>query len=353
MANVSAPAPTLLADLGGTNVRFGIAHPEADQPLIEESIRKYHVKDYASMADAARQYFKETGHEATRAIIAAAGRIDSGETVKVTNNPWAISAKTLAKELDLEWVHLVNDFAAQSMAVMLMSPDKIVDKDGHRELEQIGSPAVPIIGAKEEQTFVVVGPGTGLGVGGLLIRGDKVSVLQTEGGHAGFAAHSTEDIEILKVLNLRYGRVSNERLISGQGLVNLYTAICEIAGQKPDEAITPEEITQRAKKSAAGQDGGCPMCSRAVEALAGIFGSVAGDLVLTLGAWDGVYLTGGMTPILLPWIQKHFRERFEAKGRFRDTMEKVPTQAIMNPEPGLIGGAALAIVEAGGSPLRR
>src|SRR6201991_2934117 len=100
MANVSAPAPTLLADLGGTNVRFGIAHPEADQPLIEESIRKYHVKDYASMADAARQYFKETGHEATRAIIAAAGRIDSGETVKVTNNPWAIYAKTLGKELD-------------------------------------------------------------------------------------------------------------------------------------------------------------------------------------------------------------------------------------------------------------
>ncbi|UPG86109.1 glucokinase [Luteibacter aegosomatis] len=347
MANVSAAAPTLLADLGGTNVRFGIAHPQEDQPLIQESIRRYHVKDYPSLADAAKQYFKETGHEAQRAIIAAAGRIDGGETVKVTNNPWAISAHKLAKELDLEWVHLVNDFAAQSMAVMLMSPDKVVDKDGHHELEKVGTVDAPKIGAKDEQTFVVVGPGTGLGVGGLLIRGDKVSVLQTEGGHAGFAAHSPEDIEILKVLNLKYGRVSNERLISGQGLANLYTAICEISGQKPDEDITPEEITRRAT------DGTCPMCARAVETFAGIFGSVAGDLVLTLGAWDGVYLTGGMTPILLPWIQKHFRERFEAKGRFRDTMETVPTQAIMNPEPGLIGGAALAIVEAGGTPLRR
>ncbi|SFW52399.1 glucokinase [Luteibacter sp. UNCMF366Tsu5.1] len=348
MANVSAPAPTLLADLGGTNVRFGIAHPDEDQPLISESIRRYHVKDYASLGDAARQYFKETGHEAQRAIIAAAGRIDNGETVKVTNNPWAISAKSLAKELNLEWVHLVNDFAAQSMAVMLMSPEKTVDDQGHTELVQVGKPAIPVIGAKEEQTFVVVGPGTGLGVGGLLIRGDKVSVLQTEGGHAGFAAHTAEDIEILKVLNLRYGRVSNERLICGAGLVNLYTAICEISGQKPDEAITPEDITKRAK------DGTCAMCSRAVETFAGIFGSVAGDLVLTLGAWDGVYLTGGMIPVLLPWIQQgNFRERFEAKGRFRDTMENVPTQAIMNPEPGLVGGAALAIVEAGGSPLRR
>jgi glucokinase len=347
MANVSAAAPTLLADLGGTNVRFGIAHPEAAQPLVQDSIRRYHVKDYASLADAAKQYFKETGHQAQRAIIAAAGRIDNGETVKVTNNPWAISAKKLAGDLDLEWVHLVNDFAAQSMAVMLMSPDKVIDDKGTTELMAVGNVAVPRIGAKEEQTFVVVGPGTGLGVGGLLIRGDKVSVLQTEGGHAGFAAHSAEDIEILKVLNLRYGRVSNERLISGGGLQNLYTAICEISGQKPDENITPEDITKRAT------DGTCPMCQRAVETFAGIFGSVAGDLVLTLGAWDGVYLTGGMTPILIPWIQKHFRERFEAKGRFRDTMEQVPTQAIMNPEPGLIGGAALAIVEAGGTPLRR
>jgi glucokinase len=346
MSNVSAAAPTLLADLGGTNVRFGIAHPEADQPLIQESIRRYHVKDYASLGDAAKQYFKETGHEAQRAIIAAAGRIDNGETVKVTNNPWAISAKNLAAELDLEWVHLVNDFAAQSMAVMLMSSDK--DASGHQDLVEVGTVPVPKIGAKDEQTFVVVGPGTGLGVGGLLIRGEKVSVLQTEGGHAGFAAHSAEDIEILKVLNLRYGRVSNERLICGQGLVNLYEAICEISGQKPRADITPEEITKLAT------DKSCAMCDRAVETFAGIFGSVAGDLVLTLGAWDGVYLTGGMTPILLPWIQKgKFRERFEAKGRFRDTMEQVPTQAIMNPEPGLIGGAALAIVEAGGTPLRR
>ena len=355
MANVSAAAPTLLADLGGTNVRFGIAHPKEKQPLIQESIRRYHVKDYPSLADAAKQYFKETGHPAQRAIIAAAGRIDNGETVKVTNNPWAINGHALAKELDLEWVHLVNDFAAQSMAVMLMSADKVVDQAGHRELEAVGNLPVPKIGAKEEQTFVVVGPGTGLGVGGLLIRGDKVSVLQTEGGHAGFAAHSPEDIEILKVLNLRYGRVSNERLISGQGLENLYSAICEISGQKPDDSIRAEDITKRAllPGQKTGGDDSCPMCTRAVETFAGIFGSVAGDLVLTLGAWDGVYLTGGMTPILLPWIQAgHFRERFEAKGRFRDTMETVPTQAIMNPEPGLIGGAALAIVEAGGSPLR-
>ncbi|TCV96200.1 glucokinase [Luteibacter rhizovicinus] len=338
MVNGSASAKTLLADLGGTNVRFGIADPSLEQPLLLDTVKRYRVKDYESLTHAAREYFKETGHNADRAIIAAAGRIDDGETVKVTNNPWAISAKKTAAELDLEWVHLVNDFAAQSMAVMLLKGNDLV---------QVGAPPLPKIGSDEEQTFVVVGPGTGLGVGGLLIRGEKVSVLQTEGGHAGFAAHTAEDIEILKVLNLRYGRVSNERLICGAGLVNLYSAICEIAGQKAED-LTPEDVTDRAKADT------CPMCVRAVETFAGIFGSVAGDLVLTLGAWNGVYLTGGMIPILLPWLERgHFRERFEAKGRFRDTMEKVPTQAIMNPEPGLVGGAALAVVESGRSLLKR
>jgi glucokinase len=215
------------------------------------------------------------------------------------------------------------------------------------DLVSVGPLPPPVIGAETEQTFAVVGPGTGLGVGGLLVRQGHCSVLQTEGGHAGFAAHSPEDIEILNYLNRKYGRVSNERLICGQGLVNLYDAICHMVGAQPDD-LKPEDITARAK------DSSCPLCTRTVETFAGIFGSVAGDLVLTLGAWNGVYLTGGLIPILLPWLERgRFRERFEAKGRFRDIMEKVPTQAIMNPEPGLLGAAALAVIESGRSLLQQ
>lgn len=330
-------APTLLADLGGTNVRFGLDDPGREVPLLADSVRRYKVDEFDSLAEAAKHYLKATGLSARRAVFAAAGRISDGQTVQITNNPWAISAKTMQTELQLESVHLVNDFAAQSMAVMLLQPHDLVP---------VGRLPLPRLGAKEEQTFVIVGPGTGLGVGGLLLRSGKCSVLQTEGGHAGFAAHTPEDIEILKTLNHRYGRVSNERLICGNGLVNLYGAICDIAGQTP-EVLKPEDITARASA-------GDALCVQVVETFAGIFGSVAGDLVLTLGAWDGVYLTGGLVPILLPWMERgHFRERFEAKGRFRETMEQVPTQAIMNPEPGLIGAAALAIVEAGGSLLHR
>ena len=326
----TSSAKTLLADLGGTNVRFALADPALPNPLLLDSVRRYRVKDFPSMADTIRQYFADSGLSASRAVIAAAGRIVDGETVKVTNNPWQVSAHGLAADLKFESVRLINDFAAQGMAVPLLA---------HDQLTPVGKPRPPKIGAHHAQTFVVVGPGTGLGVAGLLLRDGRWTVLETEGGHAGFAAHTAEDVEILHRLNARFGRVSNERMICGNGLVNLYLALADIEGLKAEE-YTPEDITNRAN---ANTD---PLCVRTVETLAGIFGSVAGDLVLSLGGWDGVFLTGGVLPILLPWLQHGgFRERFEAKGRFKETMEQVPTIAMMHPETGLLGAAAFAVLE--------
>ena len=120
-------APTLLVDLGGTNVRFGVADPSRDKPLLTDSIRRYRVAEHDSLVSTAKQYLADTGRQVSRAIVAAAGRIVDGETVKVTNNPWAISAHQTAAALGLEYVHLVNDFAAQSMAVTLLQGDDLVD----------------------------------------------------------------------------------------------------------------------------------------------------------------------------------------------------------------------------------
>lgn len=180
-ADAHAPVPTLLVDLGGTNVRFGVADPSRADPLLKDSIRRYRVAEHESLVATAKQYLADTGLKVKRAIVAAAGRIEDGETVKVTNNPWAISAHQTAAALNLDAVHLVNDFAAQSMAVTLLKGDDLV---------RVGELPLPVIGEDDEQTFAIVGPGTGLGVGGLLVRQGHCSVLQTEGGHAGFAAHS-------------------------------------------------------------------------------------------------------------------------------------------------------------------
>ena len=325
-------APTLLADLGGTNVRFALADTDRPDPLLMDSVRRYRVRDFDTLADAIRQYYDDTDHVARRATIAAAGRIANGETVQITNNPWAVAARALQARLGLESVRLVNDFAAQGMAVPLLDAPHLV---------AVGSQPLPRLDGDAARTYVVMGPGTGLGVAGLLLRDGRWTVLETEGGHAGFAAHTAEDVEILHRLNARFGRVSNERMICGNGLVNLYLALADIAGE-PAEDYTPEDITARAV------DGSDALCVRTVETLAGIFGSVAGDLVLSLGGWNGVYLTGGVLPILLPWLQRGgFRQRFEAKGRFRETMEQVPTVAVIHPEPGLLGAAALARIQAG------
>ncbi len=266
-ASINHPAAaTLLADLGGTNVRFALCDPALDTPLLAGSVRRYRVNQFASLAAAMRQYLHDSDAHPQHALIAAAGRISDGQTVQITNNPWAVCARTLQRDLDLRSVRLINDFAAQSMALTLLSAD---------EQTAVGTLPARSVGHSPTQTFVVMGPGTGLGVGALLWRDGHASVLESEGGHAGFAAHSAGDIEILTRLNQRFGRVSNERLLSGQGLVNLYVTLCAIAGQTT-ETLQPEDITARAN---AGSD---PLCVRTVETLAGIFGSIAGDFVLTL-----------------------------------------------------------------------
>ncbi|MEO7073417.1 MAG: glucokinase [Rhodanobacter sp.] len=320
------PDTTLLADLGGTNVRFALCDAAADAPLLDASVRRYRVDAFASLTAAAQQYLSDCTARPRRALIAAAGRISDGQTVQITNNPWAVNARDLARDLGLDSARLINDFAAQSMAVTLLRAD---------EQASIGGLPPPVIG-ECDQTFVVMGPGTGLGVGALLLRDGHASVLESEGGHAGFAPQEPDDAAIIACLVRRFGRVSNERVLSGQGLVNVHAALCEIAGE-PVPALQPEDITRLA---AADDDA---LCVRTMETVAGMFGAIAGDFVLTLGGWDGVYLTGGLLPVLTPWLQRgRFRERFEAKGRFADTLRSVPTVAITAAEPGLLGAAAVA-----------
>lgn len=321
-----ACASTLLVDLGGTNVRFASCDPTRSAPLRPGTLRRYRVDDFPSLEAATRRYLGDSIAQPQRMLVAAAGRVSAEQTVKITNHAWTIDAHVLERELALQSVRLVNDFAAQSMAPILLARDDLLALGGH---------PLPAPATHGTQTFAVIGPGTGLGIGALLVREGHPEALETEGGHSGFAPQTDTEIELLQRLASRYGRISNERVLCGSGLVNLYTTLCAIAGQAA-EPLRPEDVTARAN---AGSD---PYCVRAVETMVGIFGSVAGDLVLALGAWDGVYLTGGLLPVLLPWLQRgSFVARFEAKGRFAEAVRKVPIAAITAAEPGLLGVAAI------------
>ena len=187
----------------------------------------------------------------------------------------------------------------------------------------------------------MLGPGTGLGVSALAVHNDRILGLETEGGHTSFAPTNEEEIAVLRQLMGRFGRVSVERLLCGSGLANLLQALCAIGGRS-EAPFAPEAITARAL------DGSDPQCVRAVELFCEMLGTVAGDYALTYGAWDGVYLAGGLLDPLSSWIRTgRFRERFNNKGRFATAMAKVPVALITHPQPGLLGAAGYAVAAAG------
>lgn len=340
----------LVADIGGTHARFALACPGEARPLITDSICKFAVADFPSLADAARHYLDGNGANVEhapgeradleradvgrahreranvkRAVFAVAGHID-GDEARITNHPWVISIARTRHALGLDRLELVNDFTAQAMAISQLDDGDVIPIGAARWAGSTGD---------GDRTYAVIGPGTGLGVGALLRRGGHYHALQTEGGHVDFAPGTPEEIQVLQRLSGEFGRVSNERIVSGAGLVNLHRALSAIAGTDPG-SLQPEDITARARQGDAG-------CLHSIDVFCAVFGASAGDLVLTLGAWDGVFLTGGVVPVLLPWLARSgFRPRFEHKGRFSSVMARVPALAVIHPDPGLLGAAVLA-----------
>jgi glucokinase len=329
----AANGPVLVADVGGTHVRFALVDVAAAEPIVAGSDRRFRAAEFAGFSDAARRYLDETASRPKSIVIAAAGPRVGGE-VRLTNLPWVISSARIEAAFGFKRATLINDFAAMALSVPLLK---------RSDLRPLGAPEPPALDAATSRAFAIVGPGTGLGVGALLVRDARLTALETEGGHAGFAPGDAEEIEILRRLAARFGRVSNERLLCGSGLLNLYEVLCEIGGT-PVRMSTPEDVTRHADDD--------DDCRRAVERFCAILGSVAGDLALVFGAWDGVYLTGGLAPRLEHWLAAGaFRTRFEAKGRFASAMARVPASIVLHADAGLLGAAAFALIESGRSVL--
>jgi glucokinase len=326
-------APVLLADIGGTHARFALADPAAPKPLLEDTASAFPVERFPSLAEAARHYLEATGAAPRNAVLAVAGPVRNRQA-RMTNHPWVVSADRLGDALGLDDVMLVNDFVAQAMAVRQLGPGDVVAVGGpvHADDAPRG----------DGSAKVVVGAGTGLGVGVLVRHGGRWLALATEAGHASFAPGTPQEIAILEQLSREFGRVSNERLASGAGLANLRRALAAVAGEDPGNP-SPEDVT-------AGAAAGDARCEQAVDAFCSIFGAIAGDLVLAYGAWDGAYLSGGLVAPLLPALRRSgFRQRFEGKGRYAPAMAAVPTLAVVHPQPGLLGAAVLAADQAAGA----
>lgn len=313
----------LVSDIGGTHARFAlittesVAHPELTH------IRLLRCNDYPNLDDAIRAYYKEMGIDAKHVIaatIAVAGPV-TGDRFSMTNNNWRFSQAEIRKALGYERFSLINDFTAIAWAIPGLRED---------EYATIGA----VTHGDEAAPVGIIGPGSGLGVGGFLRNGDGIVPLQSEGGHSAFAPNDETELRILQILMRRYGRVSNERLLSGPGLVNLYQALSEIREQ-PAKSLTAADIT------AAALDRSDEVCREALRRFCSILGAIAGDLALMLCAKGGVYIAGGIIPRFIHFLSdSEFRQSFEMKGRFRDYNAAIPTRVILAEFPGLLGAAA-------------
>jgi glucokinase len=255
-------------------------------------------------------------------VFAVAGPIaDDGRRVGITNSPWTLAVDAIEAALGLERVRLVNDFAA-----LAWSLTRLAESD----LLKIGA-GTPVAGAPR----TVVGPGTGLGVAHLLTVDGRPLVLATEGGHATMAPSDTAESKILDHIRSRYDHVSAERVLSGEGLVNLHEAVTSLAGTEP-HADHPETVTAHA-------DAGCIECGRAIDVFLSMLGGFAGNLALTVDARGGVFIAGGIVPRLADRLESSpFRARFEFKGRHASRMRQVPTYLIRRQDVAFDGLIALA-----------
>ncbi|HXH01859.1 MAG TPA: glucokinase [Candidatus Competibacteraceae bacterium] len=312
--------PGLVIDIGGTHIRLArISAPGAAC----EQLAVYHCADFPDLESAIARYLAEQpGPQPRSAAIATANPV-TGDLVKLTNQDWCFSIAATRERLGLKRLMVVNDFTGLALALPHLGPG---------ELRQVGG-GEPVPGAAK----ALLGPGTGLGVSGLVPTPDgHWAPLAGEGGHVSFAPADARELEILRLLWRQHPHVSAERLISGgMGLQNLYATLAELNGVAA-EPLDPVSIVAR------GVDGSDALCGEVLDTLCAMLGSVAGDLALTLGARGGVYIGGGIVPRLgARFDRSAFRTRFEAKGRFRDYLATIPCYVITAATPTLLGVADL------------
>jgi glucokinase len=317
MSGLNGGGLGLVGDIGGTNARFALVEFDGPDPRLIEPTA-YKGEDYATAEDAIEHYLQKVGvRHPDQAVVAVAGPIEHG-SVHMTNLDWRISEDSLRRAGGFRSATLINDFTAQALAAPRLSP---------KDLRQIGP--LPTAG---EGDLAILGPGTGFGVAGMARRHGVDTPLTTEGGHIAFAPTDEIEIEILRSLAKQFGRVSVERILSGPGMEDLHLSLADAEGRKVDP-LPAKRITERAIE-------GCTDSLATVDRFCAILGSTAGDIALALGARGGVFIAGGIAPRIIDLLEAGpFRARFEAKGRFVDYMQAIPTHVILHPHTALIGAA--------------
>lgn len=301
--------PRLIGDVGGTNARFAIE--TAAGSFLAQAI--FANRDFTGFASVLRHYLSQEASvnagagNLKYAAVAIANPID-GDWIKMTNSAWEFSIEAVKAEFGFEVLLMVNDFTALAMALPSL-PDKYTKQCGGKT-------------ARAGRAIGLIGAGTGLGVSGLISAGDVWVPLEAEGGHVSFSPSDELEIDILERAKKKYSHVSAERFLSGTGIGFLYKLL-SIMKDGEKRFLPASEIIEGALH----EDNA--LCSQTIEIFCRMFGTIAGNLALTLGAKGGIYIGGGIVPRLGElFYVSGFRKRFEDKGRFSDYLAEIPVFVI-------------------------
>jgi len=311
---------TLLADVGGTNVRFAYVN---DASAHLQCVHSFSCAKYGRFEDALSVYMAILGAEAVpapeQACFAVAASVQQN-LVQLTNSPWTLDKHVLEQLLGTP-VTLLNDFSAQAWCLRALREEDLL------WLHRAGVSPLP----GDTLVCSIIGPGTGFG-GATITAGGQV--LECEPGHVSFAPVNAHELDLLQQLWQRYPRVSVEHVLSGPGLANLYWANSCLQGHEKE--LTAADIV-------AGARSGDTLCLLSVNDFVGVLGSVCGDIALATGSTGGIYLSGNMLVQMSELMnQRLFMARFLAKGPFADWCARIPIARLLLPEPGLTGCAIYA-----------
>ena len=320
----------LAGDVGGTNARLAIVEV-GDGParLVQE--RDYASGDADGLAALVTRFADEVGELPRRGCVAIAGPVVD-DRVQATNLPWSVQGAEVARAARIERFGLINDFFAVGIGLEFLAAGDLVTL-------QAGEPV-------EHGPVAYLGAGTGLGVGFRLWDGAHYRVYASEGGHVDFAPRTALQDGLLRFLRAKYGRASNERILSGAGIADLYAYLASAGGEAAPQPSVEREM--RAGDPAAvvtghGLAGDDPLCARALDLFVSVLGAVTGNFALIAVATGGVFIAGGIAPRIVERLRgSAFRDALHDQGRLSSLVAKAPVHVVMNTKVGLLGAAGYA-----------
>ena len=322
----------LAGDIGGTKTNLGIFLKGKRRPLLKV-IETYSSREAHNLENIIERFLERHQASITGACFGIAGPVVNGRC-KTTNLPWDVSEVRIKGRFGWEHVRLINDLTATALAIPLLSSREFLSLNGAR-----------IQRGRNGKNLGLVAPGTGLGQALLIYQNGHYIPVSSEGGHADFSPNTKAEVKLWEYLCERFGHVSIERVLSGAGLLNIYSWMKDtsryrepawlnnkIKAMDPAKAITHTALEDRH-----------PLCVESLDMFVSILGAVCGNLALTALTTGGVYLGGGIPPRIRPRLKGGlFMEAFTNKGRFKDFMARIPVRVILNDKAALIGAAHCA-----------